>query len=209
MTVGLLSLIMSSQLLLPTVLSLVSADTTNTTTTTLLHTSLSWLRTIPTNYDLDNTSRQDMEIFIEGLISNVDNSSVFTLVLSCVNILTAFFMMIGSCCSLRLAVSRVIKYFIKILLYSCMMLPWLVLAMVEILTIAVPATIFFSLVGVYLYFKGLFLVSIIVMAVPASFLLLNFVLWLTVLVAYNRDEQKEDCQVLEVTVQGVPLLHRS
>ena len=90
-----------------------------------------------------------------------------------------------------------------------MMLPWLVLAMVEILTIAVPATIFFSLVGVYLYFKGLFLVSIIVMAVPASFLLLNFVLWLTVLVAYNRDEPKEECQVLEVTVQGVPPSLRS
>ena len=112
-TVGLLSLIMSSQLLLPTVLSLVSTDTTNTTTTTLLHTSLSWLRTIPTNYDLDNTTRQDIEIFIEGLISNVDNSSVFTLVLSCVNILTAFFMMVGSCCSLRLAVSLVVKYFLK------------------------------------------------------------------------------------------------
>ena len=89
------------------------------------------------------------------------------------------------------------------------MLPWLVLAMVEILTIAVPATIFFSLVGVYLYFKGLFMVSIIVMAVPASLLILNLVLWLTVLIAYNRDEPKEDCQVLEVTMQGVPTLLRS
>ena len=84
------------------------------------------------------------------------------------------------------------------------MLPWLILAMVEILTIAVPATIFFSLVGVYLYFKGLFMVSIIVMAVPATLLLINFVLWLTVLVAYSRDEEKEDYQVLEVTVQGGP-----
>ena len=116
-TVGLLSLILSSQLLLPTVLSLVLTETNNNTTaTTLLHTSLSWLHTIPTNYDLDNNTRQDMEIFIEGLISNVDNSSVITLVLSCVNILTAFFMMVGSCCSLRLAVTtassqlRMIKY---------------------------------------------------------------------------------------------------
>ena len=86
------------------------------------------------------------------------------------------------------------------------MLPWLVLAMVEILTIAVPATIFFSLVGLYLYVKGLFMVSIIVMAVPASLLLLNCVLWLTVLVAYNRHEPKEEFQVVEVTVQGVPPL---
>ena len=107
-TVGLLSLLMSSQLLLPTVLSLVETDTTNTTNTTntsLLHTSLSWLRTIPNNYEMDNATRQDMELFIEGLISNVDNSSVYTLVLSCVNILTAFFMMVGSCCSLRLALT--------------------------------------------------------------------------------------------------------
>ena len=107
-TVGLLSLLMSSQLLLPTVLSLVETDTTNTTNTTntsLLHTSLSWLRTIPNNYEMDNATRQDMELFIEGLISNVDNSSVYTLVLSCVNILTAFFMMVGSCCSLRLVLT--------------------------------------------------------------------------------------------------------
>ena len=125
-TVGLLSLIMSSQLLLPTVLSLVETDTTNTTTTTLLHTSLSWLRTLPTNYDLDNTTRQDMDIFIEGLISNVDNSSVYTLVLSCVNILTAFFMMVGSCCSLRLAVpsrqSSVVSQPGKILILKCLQL---------------------------------------------------------------------------------------
>ena len=106
-TVGLLSLIMSSQLLLPTVLSLVETQTTNTTNTSLLHSSLSWLRTIPDNYDMDNATRQDMDLFIEGLISNVDNSSVYTLVLSCVNILTAFFMMVGSCCSLRLVRVRV------------------------------------------------------------------------------------------------------
>ena len=101
-TVGLLSLIMSSQLLLPTVLSLVETERTNTTTTTLLYTSLSWLRSIPSHYEMDNTTRQDMDLFIEGLISNVDNSSVFTLALSCLNIVTAFFMMVGSCCSLRL-----------------------------------------------------------------------------------------------------------
>ena len=38
-------------------------------------------------------------------------------------------------------------------LQSCLLLPWLVVSMVELLTIAVPATIFFSLLGVYLYFK--------------------------------------------------------
>merc|ERR550532_1725518 len=41
------------------------------------------------------------------------------------------------------------------------------------------------------------MVSIIVMAVPASLLILNLVLWLTVLIAYNRDEPKEDCQDTE------------
>ena len=95
-TVGLLSLLMSSQLLLPTVLSLVSTEDSS-----LLQTSLSWLHTAHTNYHLDNATRQDLDIFIEGFISNVDNSSVVTLVISCVNLLTAFFMIAGSCCRLR------------------------------------------------------------------------------------------------------------
>ena len=75
------------------------------------------------------------------------------------------------------------------------MLPWLVLAMLELLTIALPATVFFSLVGVYLYFKGLLMVSIMVTAVPASLLLLNLTLWLVVLGSYNRDQPTEECQV--------------
>ena len=75
------------------------------------------------------------------------------------------------------------------------MLPWLVLAMVELLTFALPATVFFSLVGVYLYFKGLLMVSILVTAVPASLLLLNLIIWLVVLGAYNRDQPAEECQV--------------
>ena len=75
------------------------------------------------------------------------------------------------------------------------MLPWLVLAMVELLTLALPAAVFFSLVGVYLYFKGLLMVSILVTAVPASLLLLNLILWLVVLGAYNRHQPAEECQV--------------
>ena len=75
------------------------------------------------------------------------------------------------------------------------MLPWLVLVMLELLTIALPATIFFSLVGVYLYFKGLLVVSILVTAVPASLLLLNLILWLVVVAAYSGDQPSEECQV--------------
>jgi len=176
-TVGLLSLLMSSQLLLPTVLSLVLTEDSS-----LLQTSLSWLHTAHANYHLDNATRQDLDIFIDGFISNVDNSSVVTLVISCVNLLTAFFMIAGSCCRL-----------------SWLMLPWLVVSMLELLTIALPATVFFSLVGVYLYFKGLLVASILVTAVPASLLLLNLILWLTVLAAYNGDkEPQEECQGLPV-----------
>ena len=95
-TVGLLSLLMSSQLLLPTVLSLLQTEDS-----TLLQTSLSWLHTIHHNHDLDNATRQDMDIFIDGLIWNVDNSSVVTLVISCLNLLTTLLMILGSCCQLR------------------------------------------------------------------------------------------------------------
>ena len=81
------------------------------------------------------------------------------------------------------------------------MVPWLVLAMLEILTIALPATIFFSLVGVYLYFKGLLVVSIVVMALPASFLLISFILWLSVLGAYSGASSGEECQVRQLSVE--------
>ena len=43
--------------------------------------------------------------------------------------------------------------FIILCFLSCLLLPWLVICMLELITIAVPATIFFSLLGVYLYFK--------------------------------------------------------
>ena len=95
-TVGLLSLLMSSQLLLPTVLSILQTEDS-----TLLQTSLSWLHTIHHNHHLDNATRQDMDIFIDGLIWNVDNSSVVTLVISCLNLLTTLLMILGSCCQLR------------------------------------------------------------------------------------------------------------
>ena len=53
------------------------------------------------NHHLDNATRQDMDIFIDGLIWNVDNSSVVTLVISCLNLLTTLLMILGSCCQLR------------------------------------------------------------------------------------------------------------
>ena len=82
------------------------------------------------------------------------------------------------------------------------MLPWLVVSMLELLTIALPATVFFSLVGVYLYFKGLLVASILVTAVPASLLLINLILWLTVLAAYNGDkEPQEECQVAGLSLR--------
>ena len=75
------------------------------------------------------------------------------------------------------------------------MLPWLVMTMLELITVAIPATIFFSLLGVYLYFKGILLYSIIVTALPASFLIIYMVMWFIVFTAYNKNQPKQDSMV--------------
>ena len=76
-----------------------------------------------------------------------------------------------------------------------MLLPWLIVSMLELVLIAVPAAIFFALLGVYLYFKGVLVTSIIVTTVPGAYIIMSLVLWFIVLAAYNRREPKPDCMV--------------
>merc|ERR1711971_1435194 len=194
--VSLLSLLLSSPLLAPIVLSNIPVPSSNvtdastfpTTTTTILHSALSWLHVIPNishqDQVIDQVTKQELDVFIDGLIYNVEQTSVVTLTIACLNIVTNIFLMIGSCCKL-----------------SCLLLPWLVVSMVELLTIAVPATIFFSLLGVYLYFKGILLASILVTAVPATFLLVSLIMWFIVLAAYNTNNKKQE-------VEGYPVWPR-
>ena len=81
-------------------------------------------------------TKQELDLFITGLIDNVEQSSVVTLTLAALNLATNLTLLVGSCCRL-----------------SCLLLPWLVVSMVEVVVLAVPATIFCSLLGLYLYCK--------------------------------------------------------
>lgn len=191
--VSLVSILLSSPLLAPVILSNIPVPRSNVTTTasttaTILHSALSWLHVIPDSSHqdqvIDQVTKQELDIFIDGLIYNVEQTCVVTLTIACLNIVTNIFLMIGSCCKL-----------------SCLLLPWLVVSMVELLTIAVPATIFFSLLGVYLYFKGILLASILVTAVPATFLLISLIMWFIVLAAYNTNNKKQE-------VEGYPVWPR-
>jgi len=194
--VSLVSILLSSPLLAPVILSNIPVPGSNVTTTastvsttaTILHSALSWLYVIPDSSHqdqvIDQVTKQELDVFIDGLIYNVEQTSVVTLTIACLNIVTNIFLMIGSCCKL-----------------SCLLLPWLVVSMVELLTIAVPATIFFSLLGVYLYFKGILLASILITAVPATFLLVSLIMWFIVLAAYNTNNKKQE-------VEGYPVWPR-
>jgi len=186
--VGLLSILLTSPLLAPCILANItslntlasdSVDNSTTASSSILHTALAHLHVIPensfSNEVIDEATKEELDIFIDGFIVNVEQSSVVTLTLASINICTNIFLIIGSCCKL-----------------SCLLLPWLVMTMFELVTIAIPATIFFSLLGVYLYFKGILIFSIIVTALPTSFLIIFLVMWFIVLAAYNKNQPKQD-----------------
>ena len=55
---------------------------------------------------------KELDVFIDGLIYNVEQTSVVTLTIACLNIVTNIFLMIGSCCKLRwIFISRSYKVF--------------------------------------------------------------------------------------------------
>lgn len=194
--VSLASLLLTLPLLAPSLLSTIrldsytvsntSASNTSTTTimevdTNLLRTGLGWLYAIPASSleeeVIDEVTKQELDLFITGLIDNVEQSSVVTLTIAALNLATNLTLLVGSCCRL-----------------SCLLLPWLVVSMVEVVVLAVPATIFCSLLGLYLYCKGILVASVVVVAVPASLLLVSLVTWLTVLAAYLRSPRKQEEQ---------------
>ena len=107
-------------------------------------------------------------------MTSLEQTSYVSLTMASINMVTTIMLIIGSCCQV-----------------SCLLLPWLVVSMLELVCVAIPATIFTSLLGVYMYFKGILVYSIIVMAVPGSFLLIQLIMWFIVLSAYNKEDPKQ------------------
>ena len=103
-----------------------SASNTSTTTiqevdTNLLRTGLGWLYAIPASSLEEEVidevtiiimttivtitsvqvTKQELDLFITGLIDNVEQSSVVTLTLAALNLATNLTLLVGSCCRLR------------------------------------------------------------------------------------------------------------
>jgi len=108
---------------------------------------------------------------LQGLLNSVgENAGLGALVVVCVasvNIGMDFLLLIGACCRVR-----------------CLLLPWLILSMLELIILGCPTVIFFSLLGTYLLAQGLFLPALLSFSTPTLLVLLAMAIWLTVLAAY-------------------------
>merc|ERR1711981_1555867 len=108
---------------------------------------------------------------LQGLLNSVGENAGFgalvVLCVSSVNIFIDFLLLIGSCCRVR-----------------CLLLPWLILSMMELIILGCPTVIFFSLLGAYLLLQGLFLPALLSFSTPTLLVLVAMSIWLTVLAAY-------------------------
>jgi len=133
---------------------------------------------------------------LQGLLNNVgENAGVGAMAVVCiasVNIFMDFLLLIGSCCRIR-----------------CLLLPWLIMSMLELIILGCPAVIFFSLLGTYLLVQGLFISSLLSFSTPTLLVLLAMSIWLTVLAAYwalgvkyyEEDESEQPLNLLERPIQ--------
>jgi len=108
---------------------------------------------------------------LQGCLNTIGENAIFgSLIVVCFaasNILLDFLLLIGACCGLR-----------------CLLVPWLLFTMLQIILLGCPTVIFFSLLGTYLLLQGQFLFSLLSFSTPTFLVLVAMSLWLTVLAAY-------------------------
>jgi len=116
---------------------------------------------------ITESSRADLQSLLEGVGDNVGLGSLVIVCVASANILVDILLLIGSCCGVR-----------------CLVLPWLILSMLELVVLGCPTVIFFSLLGVYLLRQGMFFPAIFSFSAPTLLVLVAMAAWLTVLAAY-------------------------
>lgn len=132
----------------------------------------------------------DLQSLLEGVGDKIGVGSIVIVSVASANILMDVFLLIGACCRVR-----------------CLVLPWLILSMLELVILGCPTVIFFSLLGVYLLRQGLFLPAVFSFSAPTFLVLVAMACWLTVLAAYwalgrrNRLEAGEQAGRGESEVQ--------
>jgi len=116
---------------------------------------------------ITESSLQDLQSLLEGVANNVGLGSVVIVSVASANIFMDVLLLIGACCRVR-----------------CLVLPWLIVSMLELVILGCPTVIFFSLLGVYLLRQGLLLAAIFSFSAPTLLVLVAMACWLTVLAAY-------------------------
>jgi len=108
---------------------------------------------------------------LQGCLNTLGENAIFgsLSVVACAgtNILLDFLLLVGACCRVR-----------------CLLLPWLILSMLQLILLGCPTVIFFSLLGTYLLLQGQFLTSLMSFSTPTFLVLIAMTIWLTVLAAY-------------------------
>jgi len=108
-----------------------------------------------------------------------ENAGLAALVSSCAagfNIFLDLLLLIGACCRIR-----------------CLLLPWLIFSMLEILVLGAPTVIFFSILGIYLYVQGLLIPSLVSFSAPCILVVISLFLWFFVLAAYSHIAKYRHC----------------
>jgi len=126
-----------------------------------------WLQAEYQEKAITKNTLEDLQTLLNGFGENAGLGSLVVVVVASANIIMDIFMLLGTCCNVR-----------------CLLLPWLVLSMMEILLLGCPTVIFFSLLGVYLLAQGLMVPAILSFSAPTFLVLVAMVIWLTVLASY-------------------------
>lgn len=113
------------------------------------------------------TTLESLQRCLNKIGENAIFGSLTIVAFSGTNILLDFFLLIGACCGVR-----------------CLLLPWLLVSMLQLILLGCPTVIFFSLLGTYLLLQGQFLLSLISFSTPTFLVLVVMTVWLTVLAAY-------------------------
>jgi len=116
---------------------------------------------------ITKTSLEDLLSLLDGVANNVGIGSLLVVVVASANVFVDILLLIGACCRTR-----------------CLLLPWLILSMLELVVLGCPTVIFFSLLGVYLLRQGLFIPAVFSFSAPTLLVLVAMACWLTVLAAY-------------------------
>lgn len=130
---------------------------------------------------ITESSLADLRQLLNDISEHAGVGTLVGVSLAGTNILLDLLLLIGTCCRIK-----------------CLVLPWLVLSLLQILILGCPTVIFFSLLGTYLLVQGMLIPAICSFSTPSLLVLVSMLVWLTVLAAYWNLNRLPTCQEEEI-----------